>query len=291
VNEKRKRGEPTGRESFRETVGHGQPGSAATGNDEIVASVPEMGSLTSDNGGFGARRGARESGGDRHHHQDGGGTRSRLHFGEWREVHQSRSINLNRQEQLGVGGVVTRSLSINQLLGLQSSCPGVTPAATLTTLINPIHLLIDYPDPDPCWTRVRDCCRTVTLQSFFHALGGFSRFWKGSISPCPLPLRLSLDIFGGACIVTLCVRNIAFPSTQPRTQTRFVRSACYLSTLLTRPYGTRRTLDPPAQTTNWTLRIRIPAQQQSSIISSEQRIESPAHSGGGGPGRDSMGNK
>jgi hypothetical protein len=36
------------------------------------------------------------------------------------EVHQSRPINLNRQEQLGVGGVVTRSLSINQLLGLQS---------------------------------------------------------------------------------------------------------------------------------------------------------------------------
>lgn len=36
------------------------------------------------------------------------------------EVRQSRSLNLNRQEQLGVGGVVTRSLSINQLLGLQS---------------------------------------------------------------------------------------------------------------------------------------------------------------------------
>jgi len=36
------------------------------------------------------------------------------------EMHQSRSINLNRQEQLRVGGVVTRSLSINQLLGLQS---------------------------------------------------------------------------------------------------------------------------------------------------------------------------
>jgi hypothetical protein len=36
------------------------------------------------------------------------------------EMHQSRSINLNRQEQLEVGGVVTRSLSINQLLGLQS---------------------------------------------------------------------------------------------------------------------------------------------------------------------------
>jgi len=36
------------------------------------------------------------------------------------EMHQSRSINLNRQEQLGVGRVVTRSLSINQLLGLQS---------------------------------------------------------------------------------------------------------------------------------------------------------------------------
>lgn len=286
--EKKKGGEPTGRESFRETVGHGQPGSAATGNDEIVASVPEMGSLTSDNGGFGARRGARESGGDRHHHQDGGGTRSRLHFGEWREVHQSRSISIARNNWGWAASLPALYQSIN-CWGSSLPALGVTPAATLTTLINPIHLLIDYPDPDPCWTRVRDCCRTVTLQSFFHALGGFFRFWKGSISPCPLPLRLSLDIFGGACIVTLCVRNIAFPSTQPRTQTRFVRSACYLSTLLTRPYGTRRTLDPPAQTTNWTLRIRIPAQQQSSIISSEQRIESPAHSDGGGPGRDSMG--
>jgi len=116
-----------------------------------------------------------------------------------------------------------------------------------------IHLLIDYPDPDPCWTRVRDCCRTVTLQSFFHALGGFFRFWKGSISLCA---------------------EYCFSQHNPAL--RLVSSVpLATSTLLTRPYGIGRTLDPPAQTTNWTLRIRIPAQQQSSIISSEQRIESP----------------
>lgn len=136
MNEKRKRGEPTGRESFRETVGHGQPGSAATGNDEIVASVPEMGSLTSDNGGFGARRGARESGGDRHHHQDGGGTRSRLHFGEWRDAPES--INQSQSPGTTGGGRRRHPLFINQsIVGAPVSCPGVTPVATLTTLINP----------------------------------------------------------------------------------------------------------------------------------------------------------
>ena len=152
VNEKRKRGEPTGRESFRETVGHGQPGSAATGNDEIVASVPEMGSLTSDNGGFGARRGARESGGDRHHHQYGGGTRSRLHFGEWRGAPEStHSISIARNNW----GWAASSTALYQSINCWGSSlrPWCYTRRGVDHPHQPIHLLIDYPDPDPCWTR------------------------------------------------------------------------------------------------------------------------------------------